>query len=87
MAIAGFLSGLAIVGIYESTLPTITANKARELREAVFKVLPGIASLQKLNYRDGSLARATEDSGDESTVYGGYDSEGVRLGLALIIRC
>ena len=35
LAIAGLISGIAIIGIYESTLPTITANKARELREAV----------------------------------------------------
>ncbi|NND46232.1 MAG: hypothetical protein HKN55_01080, partial [Woeseiaceae bacterium] len=33
LAIAGLVSGIAIIGIYESTLPTITANKARELRE------------------------------------------------------
>ena len=32
LALAGFISGLAIIGIYETTLPTITANKARELR-------------------------------------------------------
>ena len=32
LAIAGLVSGVAIIGIYESTLPTITANKARELR-------------------------------------------------------
>ena len=33
LAIAGLLSGIAIIGIYETTLPTITANKAQELRE------------------------------------------------------
>ncbi|MCP4042128.1 MAG: hypothetical protein GY731_09275, partial [Gammaproteobacteria bacterium] len=43
LAIAGLISGIAIIGIYEVTLPTITANKARELREAVFKVLPGVS--------------------------------------------
>ena len=32
LAIAGLVSGMAIIGIYESTLPTITANKARELQ-------------------------------------------------------
>ena len=44
LALAGLISGVAIIGIYESTLPTITANKARELREAVFKVLPAVRS-------------------------------------------
>jgi len=47
LAIAGLVSGIAIIGIYESTLPTITANKARELRAAVFKVLPGVAQMQE----------------------------------------
>ena len=29
LAIAGLISGIAIIGIYEATLPTITINKAR----------------------------------------------------------
>ena len=60
LAIAGLISGIAIIGIYESTLPTITANKARELREAVFKVLPGVSQMQALVYRDGELDRRRE---------------------------
>jgi hypothetical protein len=55
LAIAGLVSGVAIIGIYETTLPTITANKARELREAVFKVLPGVTRMQALVYRDGRI--------------------------------
>ena len=55
LAVAGLVSGIAIIGIYESTLPTITANKARELREAVFKVLPGVTKMQALVYRDEKI--------------------------------
>jgi len=38
LAIAGLISGIAIIGIYEWTLPTITANKARELRGELIAV-------------------------------------------------
>ena len=34
LALAGLCSGVAIAGIYEVTLPTITANKARELQDS-----------------------------------------------------
>ncbi|MDH3305503.1 MAG: FMN-binding protein [Gammaproteobacteria bacterium] len=83
LAIAGLISGIAIIGIYESTLPTITANKARELREAVFKVLPGVSEMQQLVYRDGQLIPTEERRKDEQAVYGGYDREGDFVGYAI----
>ncbi len=83
LAIAGLISGIAIIGIYESTLPTITANKARELRAAVFKVLPGVSQMQALVYRDGELVALAEADKDESVVYGGYDERGEFVGYAV----
>ena len=83
LAIAGLVSGVAIIGIYESTLPTITANKARELREAVFKVLPGVSKMQALVYRDGSIMAVAEPGKDEPVVYGGYDDQGDFVGYAM----
>jgi electron transport complex protein RnfG len=83
LAVAGLISGIAIIGIYEGTLPTITANKARELREAVFKVLPGVSQMQPLVFRDGRLVATAEPSADESAVYGGYDDDGVFVGYAI----
>ncbi len=83
LAIAGLLSGVAIIGIYESTLPTITANKARELREAVFKVLPGVRRMQALVYRDGELVAVPEPAKDEPVVYGGYDDSNDFVGYAM----
>ena len=83
LAIAGLISGIAIIGIYEGTLPTITANKARELREAVFKVLPGVTRMQPLVYRDGELVAAAEPAADESVVYGGYNDFGRFVGYAI----
>ncbi len=83
LAVAGLISGIAIIGIYEGTLPTITANKARELREAVFKVLPGVNQMQPLVFRDGMLVATAEPAADESVVYGGYDDGGVFVGYAI----
>jgi electron transport complex protein RnfG len=83
LAIAGLISGIAIIAIYESTLPTITANKARELREAVFKVLPGVSQMQQLAYRGGELVAAAELEKDEQAVYGGYDPKGDFIGYAI----
>jgi electron transport complex protein RnfG len=72
LAIAGLISGIAIIGIYEATLPTITENKARELREAVFKVLPGVSRMQALVHRDGELVTVDAPDKDEPVIYGGY---------------
>ena len=83
LAIAGLISGVAIIGIYESTLPTITANKARELREAVFKVLPGVSQMQQLVYRDGELVIAELMRKGEQAVYGGYNQQGDFVGYAI----
>ena len=83
LAIAGLVSGIAIIGIYESTLPTITANKARELREAVFKVLPGVSRMQALVYRDSELVVVEKPAKDEPVVYGGYDEQGGFVGYAM----
>ncbi len=86
LAIAGLVSGIAIIGIYESTLPTITENKARELREAVFKVLPGVSQMQALVYRDGELIVVDAPDKNEPVVYGGYDERGKFVGYAMPAR-
>jgi electron transport complex protein RnfG len=83
LAIAGLISGVAIIAIYETTLPTITANKARELREAVFKVLPGVSQMQALVYRDGQLIAVKEAEKGEPVIYGGYDEQSDFVGYAI----
>ncbi len=84
ISIAGFLSGLIIIAIYLATFDTIAENKARELREAVFRVLPGVTQMQKLRY-DGEQLVVMPDSAkdDDETIYGGYDSEGNFIGYAI----
>ena len=83
LAIAGLISGIAIIGIYETTLPTITANKARELQAAVFKVLPGVSQMQQVVFRDGQLIVADDKGADEQAIYGGYDQQGMFIGWAI----
>ena len=83
LAIAGLVSGVAIISIYEATLPTITENKARELREAVFKVLPGVSQMQALVYRDDELIVVEAADKDEPVIYGGYDEQGDFVGYAM----
>ena len=83
VALAGLISGLAIISIFEATLPTIKENKARELREAVFKVLPGVERMEKMQYADGQLVVRTGEGADENTVYAGYDAGDKLIGFAV----
>ncbi len=83
LSLAGLLSGLIIVTIFEVTLPTITAYKAQQLRAAVFKVLPGVASMKRLVYRDGELSHSDEELPEEEAVYGGYGADGQLVGYAV----
>ncbi len=83
LSIAGLLSGVAIVGIYEITLPTITAYKAKMLRESVFKVLPGVRKIEKLRYHEGRLEASTSEENDDQMIYAGYDNEDRLIGYAI----
>jgi electron transport complex protein RnfG len=83
LGFAGLLSGLIIVSVFEATLPTITAYKAKVLREAVFKVLPGTEKMQRLVLKDGQLIVKDEAEKDEEAVFGGYDADGRLLGYAI----
>lgn len=82
LAISGFLSGLIIIGIYVATLPTITENKARELRQAVFSVLPGVSRMQKLQYDGERVVDKQDGKDDENTLYAGYDAHDRFVGYA-----
>lgn len=83
LAVAGLISGLAIVGVFEATFETITRQKAEELRAAVFEVLPGVTRMQKLVFREGALAPATTESDSEPAIYGGYDAALNFVGYAI----
>ncbi len=83
LAFAGLLSGLIIVLAFEITLPTITAYKAKVLREAVFKVLPGTVSMKPVAYRDDTLQLVDKLRKDEQSIFGGYDVKGDLVGYAI----
>ena len=83
LSFAGLLSGLIIVSVFEATLPTITAYKAKVLKEAVFKVLPGTAGMQRMAYRDGKLVAVDKVEKDEASIFAGYDAEGALVGYAI----
>ncbi len=83
LGIAGLISGIAIISIYEVTLPTITAYKAKVLREAVFKVLPGVIRIQKFQYADGHLQENNSDQNNDQSLYAGYNVDDALVGYAI----
>jgi electron transport complex protein RnfG len=84
LSLAGLISGLILVGAYELTLPRILANQARDLREAVFKVLPGVERFDTLAFIDGNLQPLEEDAEEDvETVYAGYDNQDQFVGYAI----
>jgi electron transport complex protein RnfG len=83
LGIAGLLSGLIIVSVYETTLPTIQAWQAKVLREAVFKVLPGTEHSERMVFQDGELVRKETEDKDDDPVFAGYGADGELIGYAI----
>ncbi|MCB1852282.1 MAG: FMN-binding protein [Gammaproteobacteria bacterium] len=83
LSFAGLLSGLIIVLAYDSTLPTITAYKATVMKEAVFKVLPGVSRMQRLVYRNGTLSNTEQTKKGDEVIFSGYDISGRLVGYAI----
>ena len=71
LAIAGLASGVIIIAIYLATFETIKENKARELRESVFRVLPNVTKMQKLLLKEGKLVVSYEEEKGEKPIYAG----------------
>lgn len=85
LVVTATISAVALSGVYQVTQPTIQANKARELRLGVFKVVPGSQQLQRLFPLDGALVPAPGDApvGTE-LIYGAYDADGAFRGYAIV---
>ena len=84
LALAGLFSGLAIVGAYRLTLPTIQANQAAALRRAVFEVLPGAERCSGSSGTGRQLAPAEATAADpDPAVYAGYGADGTLVGYAI----
>lgn len=85
MVVAGLLSGLIIIGIYLATYNTIKENKARELKEAVFKVLPGVTQMLKLQFdkNTGNFSEINSDEINQEMIFVGLNKQQQLLGFAL----
>ncbi|MCB9876320.1 MAG: FMN-binding protein [Planctomycetes bacterium] len=81
---AGALAGLLLASVYAITLPTIEANAAAAVRRAVFEVVPGTASMQKLVLDGARFVPADgSEAKDAIAVYAAYDQAGKHLGFAI----
>jgi electron transport complex protein RnfG len=83
LGLAGLLSGLIIVSVYEATLPAIEAYKALVLREAVFKVLPGVERMQPMVYLDDQLVASDDETKADEVLFAGYAADGKLVGYAI----
>lgn len=73
LTIAGGLAGAILSGVFFVADPMIKANKARELREAIFVVLPGARDFK-------TVKRSFE--GEDITIYVGVDEVSSPVGVA-----
>jgi electron transport complex protein RnfG len=92
LGIAGFFSGLVLVGVYLYTLPMIEANKAEALQRAIFKVIPNCASFKTMELKDGMLIEIEQktekkkkrDGGTKSKkIFAGFNSNDEFVGFAI----
>ena len=84
---AGALAGLLLVLAYGLTLPTIEANKARALQEAVREVLKAPERYDTLYVVNGALAASPPAAADPrriEQVYLGYGPNARRIGFAIV---
>ncbi|HJN74803.1 MAG TPA: RnfABCDGE type electron transport complex subunit G [Myxococcota bacterium] len=64
LGVAGLVSGLAIVGVYEITLPRIERNRAEALQRAVFEVVPHATTMERVDFDDGAVYAAHNAAGE-----------------------
>ncbi len=87
LGFGGAIAGLLLVFAYGVTLPTIEANKARELRAAINEVLKAPARYDTLYVVNGALVEtppAGTDARKLEQLYLGYDRANRRIGFALV---
>jgi electron transport complex protein RnfG len=83
LGLVATLCGVLIVSAYQGTLSAVTANKRIVLERAVFRVIPGAASMQAFY---GSSAGIVPAEGHQPpggvTFYAAYDQAGGLRGVA-----
>lgn len=92
LGIAGLLAGAILVGAYLVTLPMIEANRAKALREAIYKVLPDCTSFKTLELQADELVEIIEGEETEKKakkgeapkrIFAGYSDSGAMVGFAI----
>jgi electron transport complex protein RnfG len=84
LAIAGFLSGLGLAGVYELTRPAIERNQAERRERAVLTVVPGATTMQRLVWEADAFRPARADERAVGlAVFAAYDAEGSFKGYAI----
>jgi electron transport complex protein RnfG len=86
LGFAGFASGLAIVGIFLATAPTIQRNRAEALEGAIYRVLLGAETRQAFVLEEGALRPYASEGGhlpEGDAIYVGYDASGTPIGFAI----
>jgi electron transport complex protein RnfG len=73
LVVIGALSGIILSGVFGVADPMIKANKERELKEAIFVVLPGAKDFRVLEKTVGQ---------EKLIVYKGIDENGSPVGVA-----
>jgi Na+-translocating ferredoxin:NAD+ oxidoreductase subunit G len=84
LGIAGFISGVVLVGVYFFTKPFIEKNKSEALQTAIFRVVPGAESYKtyKLSGQELVLLEGKPDKSDE-LIYLGLDKNGKEIAFAI----
>jgi electron transport complex protein RnfG len=83
MGALGLVCGALIVGAFQTTLETITRNKAIQLEESIFAVIPGASSARTFVEDGGVLAPASDSPAGGKRYYAGFDGEGRLVGVAV----
>ena len=86
LSVAGTLSGLLLVFVFQATAPAIAAYKAKMLRLAVQEVLAGPERYDTLYLVDGKLTPDLPDGAsekDHERVFLGYGEDGKPVGFAI----
>ncbi|MGB0524054.1 MAG: FMN-binding protein [Flammeovirgaceae bacterium] len=80
----GTMCALLIVLTYEGTLSRVKQLKAEALEQAIFKVLPGVTTIQPFQLKaDGQFAKIEKAEAGMQVVFAGYDDAGKWKGLAI----
>lgn len=78
LGLVATLCGVLIVTAYQGTLEAVTANKRIALERAVFKVIPGAATMQEFV----ATAQGITAAGSGEKFYAAFDAAGALKGVA-----